>query len=148
MEEMMQRAMARTGFANEKLMRFMADTIQKIHGLSDPGGHPGWSLRLPGTGKLGADVPCTKRPGACRKDCSCKQGFRGHRRAGADYEDLYPAISGNRRKRMKNSYRERILQEKKKLDPATGILFSFLRKTFTVHCKRDCRREIRTASFV
>lgn len=30
-EEMMQRAMARTGFANEKLMRFMADTIQKIH---------------------------------------------------------------------------------------------------------------------
>ena len=30
-EEMMQRAMARTGFANEKLMRFMADTMQEIH---------------------------------------------------------------------------------------------------------------------
>ena len=30
-EEMMQRAMARTGFANEKLMRFMSDTIRKIH---------------------------------------------------------------------------------------------------------------------
>lgn len=49
---------------------------------------------------------------------------------------------------MKNSYRERILQEKKEAGSGTGILFSFLRKTFTVHCKRDCRREIRTASFV